>query len=103
MKALIYNGPRDVQVKTVPDAKIELPTDVFVRLEPGSPHDLAMERTRALELGAFWSNGRTIGAGPSIVKSYNRYLRSLIQKGRPHPGWTKVMRHPDADTSIASL
>ena len=32
MKALIYNGPRDVQIKTVPDAKIERPTDVLVRI-----------------------------------------------------------------------
>ncbi len=32
MKALVYNGPRDVQVKEMPDAKIEKPTDVLVRV-----------------------------------------------------------------------
>lgn len=32
MKALIYNGPRDVQVKDVPDAKVERATDVLVRI-----------------------------------------------------------------------
>lgn len=32
MKALVYNGPRDVQVKNVPDAKIERPTDVLVKI-----------------------------------------------------------------------
>lgn len=32
MKALVYNGPRDVQVKDMPDAKIEKPTDVLVRV-----------------------------------------------------------------------
>ncbi len=32
MKALVYNGPRDVQVKKVPDAKIERPTDVLVKI-----------------------------------------------------------------------
>ena len=32
MKAIIYNGPRDVQVAEVPDAKIELPTDVLVKI-----------------------------------------------------------------------
>lgn len=32
MKALVYNGPRDVQVKTMPDAKIESHTDVLVRV-----------------------------------------------------------------------
>ncbi len=32
MKAVIYNGPRDVSVANVPDAKVEKPTDVLVRL-----------------------------------------------------------------------
>lgn len=32
MKALVYNGPRDVSVKDVPDAKIEQPTDVLVEI-----------------------------------------------------------------------
>ena len=32
MKGLVYNGPRDVQVKTVPDAKIERHTDVLVKI-----------------------------------------------------------------------
>lgn len=32
MQALVYNGPRDVQVKNMPDAKIEKPTDVLVRI-----------------------------------------------------------------------
>ena len=32
MKALVYNGPRDVSVTDVPDASIEAPTDVLVRV-----------------------------------------------------------------------
>ena len=32
MKALVYNGPRDVRVMNVPDAKIEQPTDVLVKV-----------------------------------------------------------------------
>jgi glutathione-independent formaldehyde dehydrogenase len=32
MKALVYNGPRDVEVREVPDAKIEQPTDVLVKI-----------------------------------------------------------------------
>ena len=32
MKALVYNGPREVQVKDMPDAKIERATDVLVRV-----------------------------------------------------------------------
>lgn len=32
MKAVVYNGPRDVGVKNVDDARIEQPTDVLVRI-----------------------------------------------------------------------
>ena len=32
MKAIVYNGPRDVSVQNVPDARIEKPTDVLVRI-----------------------------------------------------------------------
>lgn len=32
MKALVYNGPRDVQVKEVPNAKVERATDVLVKI-----------------------------------------------------------------------
>ena len=32
MKALVYNGPRNVKVQNVPDARIERPTDVLVRI-----------------------------------------------------------------------
>ena len=31
MRALVYKGPRDVQVENVPDARIEKPTDALVR------------------------------------------------------------------------
>lgn len=32
MKAVVYNGPRDVAVKTVPDARIVKPTNVLVKI-----------------------------------------------------------------------
>jgi threonine dehydrogenase-like Zn-dependent dehydrogenase len=32
MKALVYNGPRDITLKNVLDAKIERPTDVLVKI-----------------------------------------------------------------------
>lgn len=32
MKALVYQGPRDVQIKNVPEPKIEKPTDVLVKI-----------------------------------------------------------------------
>lgn len=32
MKAIVYNGPRDISVQNVPDAKIGKSTDVLVRV-----------------------------------------------------------------------
>ena len=32
MRAVVYNRPRDVEVQQVPDAAIEAPTDVVVRI-----------------------------------------------------------------------
>ena len=32
MKAVVYEGPRQVSTKEVPDAKIERPTDVLIRV-----------------------------------------------------------------------
>jgi len=49
MKALIYNGPCDVRVKDVPDAKIERPTDALIRITStnicGSDLHMYMGRT----------------------------------------------------------
>ena len=49
MKALIYNGPCDVRVKEVPDAKIEKPTDALLRITStnicGSDLHMYMGRT----------------------------------------------------------
>jgi threonine dehydrogenase-like Zn-dependent dehydrogenase len=47
MKALVYNGPRDVRVADVDDARIEAPTDVLVRITAtnicGSDQEVAQE------------------------------------------------------------
>ena len=32
MKAIVYNGPRDVQIKDMPDPRIEHPNDALVRI-----------------------------------------------------------------------
>jgi glutathione-independent formaldehyde dehydrogenase len=32
MKALVYNGPYDVSVENVPDARIEQPNDALIRI-----------------------------------------------------------------------
>ena len=45
MKAIVYNGPRDVSVKDVPDAKIEKPMDVLVRITTVSYTHLTLPTT----------------------------------------------------------
>ena len=32
MKAVVYQGPREVRLESVPDAKIESPTDVLIKI-----------------------------------------------------------------------
>lgn len=57
MKAVIYNGPYDVKVKDVPDAKIVRPTDVLVRITTTNicGSDLHMYEGRpALNRDGFW-------------------------------------------------
>jgi glutathione-independent formaldehyde dehydrogenase len=59
MKALVYDGPRQVAVKEVPDARIERPTDVLVKItDPRSPDTLYQEGEIAFDYGAFWFKGR---------------------------------------------
>ncbi len=57
MKALGYQGPRDVRVKNVPDAKIERPTDVLVKISStnicGSDLHMDEGRSRDAELFRF--------------------------------------------------
>src|ERR1700744_6580800 len=58
MKALVYNGPKDVAVKDVPDAEVEKPTDALVEITTTNicGSDLHMYEGRA-DLEA----GRTFG------------------------------------------
>ena len=44
MKALVYDGPRKVSVREVPDAKIERPTDVLVRITTTNMTPMITER-----------------------------------------------------------
>jgi glutathione-independent formaldehyde dehydrogenase len=48
MKALVYNGARDVSISEVPDAQIEHPTDVVIQLTTTNicGSDLHMSGTR---------------------------------------------------------
>ncbi|MGZ4480420.1 MAG: hypothetical protein ACXVW2_17525 [Nocardioidaceae bacterium] len=90
MKAAVYDGPRTINVKDMPEARIERPT------------------------------GQSMGSGQCPLKRYHRALRDLVAAGKAKPswvvshelpldkapegyehfdrrdqGWTKVVLHPD--------
>lgn len=95
MKAVVYNGARDIVVKTVADARLEQPTDVLVKVTAsnicGSDLHTYEGRTSAgriaFDWGLFWSKGMSLGTGQTPVKAYNRRLRDLIHAGRATPSW----------------
>ena len=63
MKAVVYEGPRQVNVKDVPDARIERPTDVLVRITSASSwSSLAMKGARAARI----ASPPTGSASPSL-------------------------------------
>lgn len=72
MKALVYNGPRDVQVREVPDAKIERATDVLVKVTSTNicGSDLHMYEGRTgMEPGRILGHenmGEVIEVGPAV-------------------------------------
>ena len=74
MKALVYNGPRDVSVKDVPDPKIEQPTDVLVRITATNicGSDLHMYEGRTdMEPGRVLGHenlGEVIEVGDAVVR-----------------------------------
>ena len=72
MKALVYNGPRDVQVKDMPDAKLEKATDVLVKVTTTNicGSDLHMYEGRTnMETGRILGHenlGRVIEVGQAV-------------------------------------
>ncbi len=72
MKALVYNGPRDVSIKNVPDARIERATDVLVRITSSNicGSDLHMYEGRtAMQPGRILGHenlGEVIEVGPAV-------------------------------------
>ena len=72
MKALVYNGPRDVSVNEVPDAKIERATDVLVKITSTNicGSDLHMYEGRTgMESGRILGHenlGVVIEVGPAV-------------------------------------
>ena len=60
MKAIVYNGSRDIAVKDVPNAKIEHPNDVLVRITSTNicGSDLHMYEGRTdFQPGSIWVGG----------------------------------------------
>ena len=58
MKALVYHGPKNVSVDTVPDPKLEKLTDVIVKITTTNicGSDLHMyEGQRMLKKARFWA------------------------------------------------
>jgi Alcohol dehydrogenase GroES-like domain/Alcohol dehydrogenase GroES-associated len=74
MKALVYNGPRDVSVKKVPDAKIERPNDVVVKITTTNicGSDLHMYEGRTdFKPGSIFGHentGEVVEVGPGISR-----------------------------------
>jgi glutathione-independent formaldehyde dehydrogenase len=74
MKALVYDGPRQVSVKDVPDARIERPTDVLVRITTTNicGSDLHMYEGRTdFETGRWFGHenlGEVIEVGDGVDK-----------------------------------
>jgi glutathione-independent formaldehyde dehydrogenase len=74
MRAVVYQGPRQVSVEQVPDARIEKPTDVLVRITSTNicGSDLHMYEGRtSVEPGKILGHenlGEVIGAGPAVER-----------------------------------
>lgn len=74
MKAVVYEGPRRVSVKDVPDAKIERPTDVLVRITATNicGSDLHMYEGRTdFEVGRWFGHenlGEVVEVGNGVDK-----------------------------------
>ncbi|AWS47774.1 glutathione-independent formaldehyde dehydrogenase [Streptosporangium sp. 'caverna'] len=72
MKAIVYNGPRQVNVEEVPDARIERPTDVLVRITTTNicGSDLHMYEGRTdFETGRVLGHenlGEVVEVGPAV-------------------------------------
>ncbi|ETK35311.1 glutathione-independent formaldehyde dehydrogenase [Microbispora sp. ATCC PTA-5024] len=73
MKAVVYKGPRQLDVENVPDARIEMPTDVLVRVTTTNicGSDLHMYEGRTdLEPGRVLGHenlGEVVEVGPGVV------------------------------------
>ena len=81
MKALVYNGPRNVSVSDVPDPKIGRPTDAIVQITRTNicGSDLHMYEGRTdMETGRVLGHenlGRVMEVGPAVQPRIMRFPR----------------------------
>ncbi|HEX8796761.1 MAG TPA: glutathione-independent formaldehyde dehydrogenase [Polyangiaceae bacterium] len=74
MKALVYRGPRKVEIRNVPDAKIERPTDALIRITSTNicGSDLHMYEGRTtVEKGKVLGHenlGEVVAVGEAVVR-----------------------------------
>lgn len=74
MKAVVYNGPRDVRVQEVPDPRLERPTDALVKIVTTNicGSDLHMYEGRtSVERGKVLGHenlGRVVEVGPGVER-----------------------------------
>ncbi len=91
MKAIVYNGPHDVQVKEMPDPKIEYATDVLVKISSSNicGSDLHMYEGRtSLEPGRIIGHenlGEARSAFPSIAVAVTARTASAATRARAFP------------------
>jgi len=112
MKAVVYDGPRNVTVRDVPDARIERPTDVLVRITTTNicGSDLHMYEGRTdFETGRWFGHenlGQVIEVGDGVdkirvgdfvvipfnvacghCKNCERGLTNYCLTAQPEPSW----------------
>ena len=100
MKAVTWHGKRDVRVDTVPDPRIQQPTDAIVEITSTNicGSDLHLYEV----LGAFMQEGDILGHEPmGVVREVGPAVRNLDTRrsgGDPVPDLLRRLLHvqPDA-------
>ena len=87
MKALVYHGPREVSVQEVPDAKLEKPIDVLVKITTtnicdievhfvGEP-DFEFNPMGARGMGAIGITGTAAAVANAVFLATGKRVRDL--------------------------
>jgi glutathione-independent formaldehyde dehydrogenase len=105
MKAVVFRGAFEVEVKNVLDPTIEQSTGAVVRItttnicgsigvvgvyvpqDPGAKDKFAQEGRIAFDYDSLLQKGLRMGTGQCPVKRYNEVLRDLIVAGRVNPSF----------------